>query len=97
MPDLDTCRMPRETLLGLINSTSKNERITAPIPIPTLTELLGDDAPREPAAAALPAQQVFVRFTPPPGTVVQVERTHWVIALSATATLLIGLAIIFFA
>jgi hypothetical protein len=101
MPDLDTCRMPRETLLGLINSTSKNERITAPIPIPTLTELLGDDAPRGSDPAVAPEPQVVVRFTPKPGiTPVAtpiVERSHWIIALSATATLLIGLAVIFLA
>lgn len=92
MPDLDTCRMPRDTLLGLINSTSKNERITAPIPFVTLSELLGDDAP----APVEHKPDVVVRFTPVPGTV-QVERSHWVVALSATATVLIGLVIIFLA
>lgn len=93
--------MPRDTLLGLLNSTSKNERITAPIPIPTLTELLGDDAPRGTDPAVVPEPQVVVRFTPKPGTTPvvapMVARSHWIIALSATATLMIGLVIIFFA
>lgn len=100
MPDLDTCRMPRDTLLGLIASTSQEERITAPIPIPTLTELLGEDTPRsEP-------QDVVVRFTPhapilavaaPASGVHIVERSHWIVAISAAVTVLAGIAVVFFA
>lgn len=101
MPDIDTCRMPRDELLGLIHSTSKDERITAPIPIPTLTELLGDDAPR----GTDPQADVIVRFTPhapvpavaAPATGVHiVERSHWVVAISVAAVVLLGTALIFF-
>jgi hypothetical protein len=81
--------MPRDTLLGLIHSTSKNERITAPIPIPTLNELLGVDAP----AALAPQPDVVVRFTPAPSVLAApngvhiVERSHWVIAITAVRRL----------
>ena len=92
MPDLDTCRMPRDTLLGLIHSSSKVERITAPMPIVTLTELLGEDAP----APEAPPPQFGVRFTPLPSTI-RVERSHWVLAISVSAAVLIGCALIFFA
>lgn len=86
--------MPRDTLLGLIHSTSRDERITAPIPIPTLTELLGDDAPR----ASEPPVDVVVRFTPVVTPRVHVvERSHWVVAISAAVTVLLGAALIFFA
>lgn len=91
--------MPRDKLLSLIHSASENERITAPIPIPTLTELLGDEVPRgsNPEVA-----DVVVRFTPQtpilaaPSGVHVVERSHWVIAISAAATILVGVAVLFF-
>jgi hypothetical protein len=95
MPDLDTCRMPRDKLLSLIHRASENERITAPIPIPTLTALLGDELPRSSDPEVQP--EVVVRFKPTPTVVHVVERSHWIIAISATATLLVGIALIFFA
>ena len=91
--------MPRDKLLSLIHTASENERITAPIPIPTLTELLGDDAPR---GSNPEVSDVVVRFTPPqpvlaaPSGVHIVERSHWVVAISAAATILVGIAVIFF-
>jgi hypothetical protein len=97
MADLDTCRMPRDTLLGLIHSSTNHDRITAPIPIPTLTELLGDEVPRgsEPAAQ-VPEPAVVVRFTPSQPIHV-VARSHWIIAISAAVTVLVGAAVIFLA
>lgn len=98
MPDLDTSRMPRDKLLGLISSTAKEcERITAPMPIPTLAELLGDEAPQ-------PTADVVVRFTPhtpmmiaSPSGVHLVERSHWIVAISIAAVVLLGSALIFLA
>jgi hypothetical protein len=89
--------MPRDKLLSLIHAASENERITAPIPIPTLTELLGDEVPRGSDPEVQP--EVVVRFkpTPAPSDVHVVERSHWIVAISATATLLVGIALIFFA
>jgi hypothetical protein len=87
--------MPRDKLLTLIHAASENERITAPIPIPTLTELLGDEVPRGSDPEVQP--EVVVRFKPTPVVVHVVERSHWIVAISATATLLVGIALIFFA
>jgi hypothetical protein len=94
--------MPRDKLLSLIHTATENERITAPIPIPTLTELLGDDAPR---GSNPEVSDVVVRFTPPQPVLAApsgvhmhvVERSHWVVAISAAATILVGVAVIFFA
>ena len=99
MPDLDTSRIPRDTLLDLIHSTLKDDRITAPIPIPTLAELLGNDLPR----GTNPQADVVVRFTPhapmkaQPSGVHIVERSHWVVAISVAAAVLVGIALVFFA
>jgi hypothetical protein len=90
--------MPRDKLLSLIHTASENERITAPIPIPTLTELLGDEVPR---GSNPEVSDVVVRFTPhtpilaAPSGVHVVERAHWIVAISAAATVLVGIAIVF--
>jgi hypothetical protein len=92
--------MPRDKLLSLIHAATENERITAPIPIPTLTELLGEDVPR---GSNPEVTDVVVRFTPPQPVVAAasgvhvVARSHWVVAISAAATILVGVAVIFFA
>lgn len=45
MPDPDTSRIPREELLGLLSSASNidQERITAPMPVARLDELLAPE------------------------------------------------------
>jgi hypothetical protein len=53
MADLVTCRIPRETLAGLIATTnnSDQQRITAPIPVQTLDSLLLEETAPTPAAS----------------------------------------------
>src|SRR5205814_1197543 len=55
MPDLDTCRIPRDTLAGLIATTnnSDQQRITAPMPLTRLDELL-DESEVAPAVVVAP-------------------------------------------
>ena len=85
--------MPRDKLLSLIHAASENERITAPIPIPTLAELLGDEVPR--GSNPDVQRELVVRFKPTPTVVHVVERSHWIVAISAAATILVGVAILF--
>jgi hypothetical protein len=59
MSDLATSRIPRETLAGLL--ADQRDRITAPMPIVQLDELLGKES--QPAALAVGSEpELVVRF-----------------------------------
>lgn len=88
MSDLVTSRIPRETLAGLL--MDQRDRITAPMPVVQLDELLGKEpAPEpEPELAVGSTPELVVRFRT--GT----PTSRYVIAWSFMLTLLIG-ALIF--
>ena len=80
MPDLDTCRIPRETLAGLL--ADQRDRITAPMPVVQLDELLGKES--QPALAVGSEPELVVRFKSAAPT------SKHVIVWSFVLTLLIG-------
>lgn len=80
MSDLATSRIPRETLAGLL--ADQRDRITAPMPIVQLDELLGKDS--QPAFALASDAELVVRFKTATAT------SKHVILWSFVLTLLIG-------
>jgi hypothetical protein len=70
MPDPDTSRIPREELLGLLSSASNidQERITAPMPVARLDELL---APEQSPHGTVPELELHLDSPPPPEMLVR--------------------------
>jgi hypothetical protein len=84
MSDLVTSRIPRETLAGLL--ADQRDRITAPMPVVQLDELLGKES--QPALAVGSEPELVVRFKAGTAT------SKHVIVWSCVLTMLIG-ALIF--
>ncbi|HUS32606.1 MAG TPA: hypothetical protein VMZ53_29090 [Kofleriaceae bacterium] len=105
MPDLDTSRIPREALIGLLSESSNidRERVTAPMPVARLDELLGEDKIEEvlnsdnPGAVVEEAEplatgsnaELIVRFKQQQQPVTSTVMSHHVIVWGCAVALLI--------